>query len=190
MIRAANIAAVVGQASCLSFPGLPARRTSPRAAGWKPSARQARCLSYFSDLQGQFRTGLTVERAGVDTERFPEIETVRNDLTGALNSYTPGDVLRIHGNDLKLNPANPAQGVLYRGTSGPEVRATRYVTVTGGQILVLVPAALTGPQTLMVRILYGVNLRQTTFDTVLAQGIDCRVLHFSNLQFQPNTHKN
>ena len=170
MLPAANIAAAVGQASCLSFPGLLARRTSPRAAGLKPSARQARCLSYISDLQGQFRTGLTVERAGVDTERFPEIETVRNDATEAPNSYTPGDVLRIHGNDLKLNPANPAQGVFFRGASRPEVRATRYVTVTDGQILVLVPAALTSPQNLMVRIKYGVNQRQTTFDTVLAQG--------------------
>ena len=169
MIPAANIAAAVGQASCLSFPGLPARRTSPRAAGWKPSARQARCLSYFSDLPGQLRTGLTVERAGVDTERFPEIETVPNDPTGALNSYTPGDVLRIYGNDLKLNPADPAQGVFFRGASGPEVRATRYVTVTDGQILVLVPAALTGPQALMVRTRSGVNLRQKTFDTVLTQ---------------------
>jgi len=121
-------------------------------------------------MQGQFRTGLTVECAWVDTERFPEIETVPNDPTGALNSYTPGDVLRINGNDLKLNPADPAQSVFFRGTSGPEVRATRYVTVTDGQILVLVPAALIGPQTLMVRILYGVNLRQTTFETVLAQG--------------------
>ena len=116
------------------------------------------------------RTGLTVKRPGVDTERLQEIETVRNDATEALNSYTPGDVLRIHGNDLKLNPAAPAQGVFFRGASGPEVRATRYVTVTDGQILVLVPAALTGPQTLMVRTRSGVNLRQTTFETVLAQG--------------------
>ena len=145
MIRAANIAAAVGQASCLSFPGLPARRTSPRAAGWKPSARQASCLSYFSDLQGQFRTGLTVERTGVDTERSPDIETVRNDPTEATNSYTPGDVLRIHGNDLKLNPADPAQGVFFHGASGPEVRATRYVTVIDGQ---------------------------TKFDTVLVQGFN------------------
>ena len=167
MIPADNIAAAVGQASCLSFPGLPARRTSPRAAGWKPSARQASCLSYISDLPGQLRTGLTVERAGVDTERFPEIETVRNDLTGALNSYTPGDVLRINGNDLKLNPADRAQGVLFRGTSGPEVRATRYVTVTDGQILVLVPATLTGPQTLIVRCKYDGNLRELKFQKPL-----------------------
>ena len=104
------------------------------------------------------------------TERFPEIETVRNDLTGALNSYTPGDVLRINGNDLKLNPADPAQGVVFRGASGTEVRATRYVTVTDGQILVLVPGTLTGPQTLMMRTRSGVNQRQTTFDTVLTQG--------------------
>ena len=126
--------------------------------------------AYICNLLGQFRTGLTVERTGVDTERLPEIEIVRNHATGVLNSYQPGDVQRINGNDLKLNPADPAQGVVFRGASGTEVRATRYVTVTDGQILVLVPGTLTGPQTLMMRTRSGVNQRQTTFDTVLTQG--------------------
>lgn len=120
-----------------------------------------------AELQGQFRTGLTVERTGVDSERVPDLETVRNDATGALNSYTPGDVLRLNGSDLKLDPTDNTQGVFFRNSAGAEVRAIRYVTVTDGQILVLVPAALTGPQTLIVRIKYGPNLRQTTFDGVL-----------------------
>lgn len=120
-----------------------------------------------AELQSQFRTGLTLERTGVDSERVPELETVRNDATGALNSYAPGDVLRLNGSDLKLDPADTAQGVFFRSGAGAEVRATRYVTVTDGQILVLVPATLTGPQTLILRIKYGPNLRQTTFDAVL-----------------------
>ncbi len=120
-----------------------------------------------AELQSQFRTGLTVERTGVDSERVPDLETVRNDATGALNSYTPGDVLRLNGSDLKLDPTDNSQGVFFRNSAGAEVRATRYVTVTDGQILVLVPATLTGPQTLIVRIKYGPNLRQTTFDTIL-----------------------
>ena len=123
-----------------------------------------------ADLQGQFRMGLTVERTGVDTERTPDLETVRNDRTGVLNAYTPGDVLRISGGDLKLDPADPVQGVFFRPASGPEVRAVRYITVTDGQILVLVPATLTGPQTLIVRIKYGENLRQSTHNATLAQG--------------------
>ncbi len=123
--------------------------------------------AYICNLLGQFRTGLTVERTGVDTERLPEIEIVRNHATGVLNSYRPGDVQRINGNDLKLNPADRAQGVLFRGTSGPEVRATRYVTVTDGQILVLVPSTLTGPQTLIVRVKYDGNLRELKFQKPL-----------------------
>lgn len=124
-------------------------------------------LCASAELQNQFRTGLTVERTGVDSERVPDLETVRNDATGALNSYTPGDVLRLNGSDLKLDPADNTQGVFFRSSAGAEVRAIRYVTVTDGQILVLVPATLTGPQTLIVRIKYGPNLRQTTFDGVL-----------------------
>lgn len=121
-----------------------------------------------AELQSQFRSGLSIERTGVDSERLPDIETVRNDATGALNTYTPGDVLRLNGSDLKLDPADPIQGVFFRNSAGSEVRATRYLTVTDGQILVLVPAALTGPQTLIVHIKYGPNLRQTTFDGVLS----------------------
>jgi len=120
-----------------------------------------------AELQSQFRTGLTVERSGVDSERAPDLETVRNDATGALNSYTPGDVLRLNGDDLKLDPTDDTQGVFFRDSAGAEVRATRYVTVTEGQILVLVPGTLTGPQTLIVRVKYGTNLRQTTLGGVL-----------------------
>jgi hypothetical protein len=123
-----------------------------------------------ADLQNAFRMGLVTERTGVDTARAPDLETVRNDLTGALNTYTPGDVLRISGGDLKLVPTDLEQGVFFRNAAGVEVRAARYITVTDGLILLTAPATLTGPQTLIVKVKYQENLRQTTFDEILAQG--------------------
>ena len=123
-----------------------------------------------ADLQNQFRTNLTVERTGVDAQRAPDIEFVRNEANGALNAYTPGDALRISGADLRLAASDPAQGVFFKNSAGAETRATRYLTATEGTLLVLVPATLTGPQTLIVRVKYEDNLRQTTHDATLAQG--------------------
>ena len=123
-----------------------------------------------AELQNQFRANLAVERTGVDAQRAPNIEFVRNEVNGALNAYTPGDALRISGSDLKLAPGDAGQGVFFKNGTGAEVRANRYLTATDGTLLVLVPSALTGPQTLIVRVKYEDNPRQTTHDTTLAQG--------------------
>ena len=67
----------------------------------------------------------------------------------------------------KLDPADATQGVFFKNAAGTEVRATRYFTSTGGTLLVLVPATLTGPQTLIVRVKYDGNLRETVYGTIL-----------------------
>jgi hypothetical protein len=120
-----------------------------------------------AEVQAAFLSGLPLERTGVDSERAPITELVRNEATNVLNTYTVGDALRITGADLKLDVADPAQGVFFRNATGTEVRATRYLTNTGGTLVVLVPAGLTGPQTLIVRVLFGPNLRQTTADAAV-----------------------
>lgn len=120
-----------------------------------------------NEFQQQFRAGLIIERTGIDADRMPEIESVRNDATGTDQSYTPGDILHITGDDLRLDPADRVQGVFFVDADGAETRATRYVLVTAGQVLVLVPTGLRGPQTLIVRVRYGPNLRQTTHGATL-----------------------
>ena len=120
-----------------------------------------------NEFQQQFRAGLVIERTGMDADRTPEIASVRDDATGSDQSYTPGDVLHITGDDLRLDPADASQGVFFVDMEGNETRATRYVLVTTGQVLVLVPAGLRGPQGLVVRVKYGPNLRQTTHGAML-----------------------
>ncbi len=120
-----------------------------------------------NEFQQQFRAGLVIERTGIDADRMPEIESVRNDATGTDQSFTPGDILHITGDDLRLDPVDMAQGVFFVDGESNETRATRYVLVTAGQVLVLVPAGLRGPQTLIVRVKYGPNLRQTTHGATL-----------------------
>ena len=84
---------------------------------------------------------------------------------------TPGDALRIIGDDLKIDTADATQGVFLKPASGAEVRMTRYLTNSIGTVLGLVPASLSGPKTLIVRVKYGDNLRQSVYGQTLTQAV-------------------
>lgn len=126
---------------------------------------------YFSaGAQTEFVTGLEVQRTGIDTARAALIDLVRNDKTDSLDHYTPGDVLRITGGNLKLVESDATTGVFLTPIAGgAEVRATRYVTNTEGTLAVLVPAAIAGAQRLTIRVKFGTNLRETIYGTPLVQ---------------------
>ena len=111
-------------------------------------------------LQQEFRTGLTIERTGLESGRVPVFSIVRDDRTSTLDAYTAGDILRISGSNLKLDPADPTQGVFFSpAAGGPEVRAARYLDNSDANLSVLVPAALTGDLKVTVRVKYATNLR-------------------------------
>lgn len=121
-------------------------------------------------MQREFRANLTIERTGIEGDRVPEVEVVRNTRTNNLNSYTPGNVLRIIGEDLKVAVEDSEQGVFFRPEGGgSEVRVTQYIDNVKGTLTVLLPAELTGPQQLIVRVKFGNNLRETVYTEVLAQ---------------------
>ena len=119
------------------------------------------------DFQEEFRTGLTVERVGIDTERVPDVQCVSDEVTSFTNRYTISDVLRIQGSSLRLDPEDLTQGVFFRDAAGVEVRVVRYLLVTEGRLLVLIPPVLQGSQTLIVRVRYGPNLRQSVWSSPL-----------------------
>lgn len=124
-----------------------------------------------AELQRGFLSGLTFERTGIDAERVPDIELVRNEANGQLDTYTPADALRIIGDDLKIDTADATQGVFLKPAAGPEVRLTRYLTNTSSALLTLVPASVSGPQTLLVRVRFGENLRQTVYGQTVTQAV-------------------
>ena len=61
----------------------------------------------------------------------------------------------------------PIRKMFFRSATGTMVRATRYLTATDGTLLLLVPAALAGPQSLIVRVKFGPNLRETNHGQTL-----------------------
>ncbi len=125
-----------------------------------------------AELQGMFQSGLSLESRGIARERVPEISLVRNDATRNLNVYTPGDVLTIQGEDLKVHPTQADEGVFLVDTGGTEVKMTRYIRNTNSTIQVLIPGTLSGAQTLIIRTRYTTTgtLRSTTWSTLLTQG--------------------
>jgi hypothetical protein len=119
------------------------------------------------DFQEEFRAGLTLERVGIDSERTPDVQSVSDEVTGFTNRYTVSDVLRIQGSGLRLDPEDSSQGVFLRDAAGVEVRVMRYLLVTEGRLLILMPANLQGSQTLILRVRYGPNLRQSIWSSAL-----------------------
>ncbi|MGK7902323.1 MAG: DUF4469 domain-containing protein [Hormoscilla sp.] len=121
-------------------------------------------------VQREFRANLTLERTGIDGDRVPKIEAVRNTRTNNLDSYTPGNVLRVSGEDLKVVVEDTDTGVFFRPEAGgSEVRVAQYIDNTEGTLTVLLPAELTGPQRLIVRAKFGNHLRETVYTEVLVQ---------------------
>jgi hypothetical protein len=121
-------------------------------------------------LQEAFKTNLSLERVGMAGERVPEIELVRNLANDSLDTYTPSNVLRITGKNLKINKADVQQGIFLTGLKSQEtVRLEQYIDNTGGMLTALTPATIEGEQRLSVRVLIGNNLRETIYGTVLQQ---------------------
>jgi hypothetical protein len=103
--------------------------------------------------------------------RGPYVAAVTDLMTQTSDVYTPGGLMEISGSRLKFDGAQADEGVFFRpAAGGPEVRADSYLNVFPKTIQALVPAALTGPQHLIVRR----RIRPTqptpsrgTYDTVL-----------------------
>jgi hypothetical protein len=127
-------------------------------------------LYLSASAQSDFNTNLVLERTGIDAARAAIIDLVRSDKTDALDAFTPGDLLRIIGENLKLLESDLTQGVFLAPIGGgPEVRLTRYVENTTGTLAVIVPATITGAQRLIVRVKFGTELRETIYGKPLAQ---------------------
>jgi len=127
-----------------------------------------RVTIYLStSIQKEVRNNLTLERIGMAGDRTPQLDTVRNLSTNTRDTYTAGNVLRINGDYLKLDPADPEQGVFFRPQDGTPIRATQYINNTKRDLTVFLPATLSGPLQLRVRAKFGQSLREAIYPTPL-----------------------
>ncbi len=123
-------------------------------------------------VQAQFLADLDLERTGIDGDRVPVIDLVRNDLTGALDTYTVGDAIVIKGDNLKVDEGDFTQGVFFTSTEGgAPIRADRYFDNTGGTLRVRVPSGVGGNQRITVTVKIGQNERSTVYTNVLTEEI-------------------
>jgi hypothetical protein len=118
-------------------------------------------LYLANEAQNVFRANLALQKIGIDPERQPYIDLVRNELNHNLDSYTPGDAIRVQGHDLKFDPNDNAQGIFLTDSQMTTIRLQRYLTCTTNTVVALIPLNLAGPQTLTIKVKYGQNLRQT-----------------------------
>ncbi len=104
----------------------------------------------------QRRVDQAAKKAGLDRRpqpnRNPNVVQVTDGMTHTRDAYTPGGLLELLGWRLKFDASQPDEGVFFRPEpGGAEVRADNYLDVFPKKILAVVPAALTGPQRLLIR---------------------------------------
>ncbi len=104
----------------------------------------------------QARVDRPAKRAGLERRqppnRGPYVAAVTDLMTGSADAYTPGGLLELRGSRLKFDTGQSDEGVFFApAAGGPEVRAEHYIVVFPKKVQVQIPAALNGPQRLMVR---------------------------------------
>ena len=124
-------------------------------------------------VQREISAGLDVEWVGISEELLPVLEIVRNMSTKEVDTYTPGGVLRITGENLKVNfSENPSLGVYFVNNAGAEVPVTNYLDITQEMLTFFVPSTLSGAQDLKVKTAFGQNIREAFYHSTLVMDGD------------------
>jgi Domain of unknown function (DUF4469) with IG-like fold len=122
-------------------------------------------VSFTKDAITAWRAGLTLESMGEVGKVTPIIDTILNQDTGAADHYTPGSLIQLRGDNLKLNKTDVTQGVFFKAGAAAEVRATVYGDIEPTTLTVLVPANLSGPLTVRVAVFINGSVRSFTYTT-------------------------
>ena len=89
----------------------------------------------------------TVEKVGDEGVAVPEIDSVLNLATDALNRYTAERMIRVMGDALDFDRQATGAGLFHGPRSdGPWVRLGTYGTISEENVSVLIPAGTTGPR--------------------------------------------
>ena len=124
-------------------------------------------LSYTKEAIDAWRATLTLESLGEVGKVTPIIDTILNQDTGEADKYTPGSLIQLRGDNLKLNRADITQGVFFKAGAAAEVRATSYADIEPLSLTVLVPASLSGPLTVRVAAHINGSVRSYTYTNLI-----------------------
>ena len=120
-------------------------------------------LSFTSDAIAAWQATLTLDNQGTVGKITPVISTIMNRKNRADNEYTAGDMIELLGDNLRFDESDTDQGVFFAPASGPEVRATVYGRNDPVIVVALVPAGLTGPQTVRIAAFINGSVRSFTY---------------------------
>ena len=120
-------------------------------------------LSFLSSVIDTWQTTLVLESKGTKGNVTTVIDTILSAENDAENHYVAGTMIRLVGHDLRFDKTVNTQGVFFIKADNTEVRATSYGSIAPSEVIVLVPAALSGA--LRVRIAAEINggLRSYTY---------------------------
>mgnify|MGYP003619841726 CR=1 FL=1 len=145
--------------------------SSPDPAGFQNAAEINAdiAISLTSEKRDDWRAGLTLQSMGEVGKLSPVIDSILSQENGQTDVYVPGTLIVLNGDNLRFDKADPLQGVFIRSGNNPEVRLTVYGTTTPSSLSVLMPAALTGAQTVRMAAYINGSIRSFTYMTPLAQ---------------------
>lgn len=123
-------------------------------------------LSLTPDKIADWQAGLSLENLGEVGKLTPMIDSIINLSNNGINTYSAGHMIQLRGERLRLEQGEVAQGVFFTPVGGgTEVRATVYGPMEPGNISVLVPATLTGPQSVRIAAKINGSVRSYTYTT-------------------------
>jgi hypothetical protein len=91
---------------------------------------------------------------------FLDIETESRD------QYTAANIGRLIGEHMKFDQSDDTQGVFFVAEDGAETRVNTYSHVAGKRVEFLIPPALEGPQTVVVRARFGADEKMRVSDPI------------------------
>jgi hypothetical protein len=124
-------------------------------------------LSFSAETIRQWRATLSLESMGEVGKITPEIDSIIRQSDMAEDKYTPGGLIELRGDNLKLTPADLAQGVFFTPTTGATVRATEYAAILPQSIIVLVPASLSGALEVRISSYINGSVRNYTYTNTI-----------------------
>ena len=126
-------------------------------------------ISLSADKIRAWRATLELESLGEVGKITPLIDSIINQATNAVDTYVPGSLIQLRGDNLRLNQTDLTQGVFFKAGAAAEVRATVYGTMDPGSISVLVPATLSGPLTVRVAAFINGSVRSYTYQNLITE---------------------
>lgn len=153
-------------------------RLNPTAGGSKGHSDEFRTaadinagasLTFAREVIREWQKGLSITSQGLRGLVTPELTSVICQVTERANVYCSGYFIAIHGQHLKLDWHDPAQGVFCLLADGTEIRAEMYAGITRLRLHAQVPASVTGP--IRVRVASHINgsIRSAVYATELQQ---------------------